>query len=70
MPICVVSTSGDSPDWRHFWESHVTDGEPETVVSASLQKMKPIKNPIKHFFNFLYFIKSHFSIISMVILHT
>ena len=27
--------------------SHVTDGEPETVVSASLQKIKSIKNPIK-----------------------
>ena len=28
-------------------ESHVTDGEPETIVSASLQKIKSIKNPIK-----------------------
>ena len=28
----------------------MTDGEPETVVSASLQKIKSIKNPIKHFF--------------------
>ena len=28
-------------------KSHVTDGEPETVVSASLQKIKSIKNPIK-----------------------
>ena len=35
----------------------MTDGEPETVVSASLQKIKLIKNPIKHFFIF-YFIKS------------
>ena len=26
----------------------MTDGEPETVVSASLQKIKLIKNPIKH----------------------
>ena len=25
----------------------MTDGEPETVVSASLQKIKSIKNPIK-----------------------
>ena len=25
----------------------MTDGEPETVVSASLQKIKLIKNPIK-----------------------
>ena len=39
-------------------KSHVTDGEPETVVSASLQKIKLIKNPIKHFF---YFIKSETS---------
>ena len=38
----------------------MTDGEPETVVSASLQKTKSIKNPIKHFFNF-YFIKSETS---------
>ena len=29
-------------------KSHVTDGEPETVVLASLQKIKLIKNPIKH----------------------
>ena len=28
-------------------KTHVTDGEPETVVSASLQKIKLIKNPIK-----------------------
>ena len=26
----------------------MTDGEPETVVSASLQKIKSIKNLIKH----------------------
>ena len=31
----------------------MTDGEPETVVSASLQKIKSIKNPIKHFVNFV-----------------
>ena len=33
----------------------MTDGEPETVVSASLQKIKSIKNPIKSssFFNFI-----------------
>ena len=30
----------------------MTDGEPETVVSASLQKTKSIKNPIKHLFLF------------------
>ena len=34
----------------------MTDGEPETVVSASLQKIKSIKNPV----NF-YFIKSETS---------
>ena len=51
----------DSPDWRHFHESHVTDGEPETVVSASLQKIKSIKNPIKRLFLFFYFIKSETS---------
>ena len=28
----------------------MTDGESETVVSASLQKTKSIKNPIKHLF--------------------
>ena len=43
-----------------FWESHVTNGEPKTVVSASLQKIKSIKNPIKHLF-ILYFIKSETS---------
>ena len=26
----------------------MTDGEPKTVVSASLQKRKSIKNPVKH----------------------
>ena len=37
----------------------MTDGEPETVVLASLQKIKSIKNPIKHFI--FYFIKSETS---------
>ena len=37
------------------------DGEPKTVVSASLQKIKSIKNRIKHFFIFFYFIKSETS---------
>ena len=64
----------DSPDWRHFRESQVTDGEPETVVSASLQKIKSIKNPVKHFFYFFISLnlklETHLSIISMVILHT
>ena len=39
----------------------MTDGEPETVVSASLQKIKLIKNPIKHLFIYFYFIKSETS---------
>ena len=39
----------------------MTDGEPETVVSASLQKIKSIKNPIKHFYFIFYFIKSETS---------
>ena len=39
----------------------MTDGEPETVVSASLQKIKSIKNPIKHFFFIFFFIKSETS---------
>ena len=39
----------------------MTDGEPETVVSASLQKIKSIKNPIKHFISYFYFIKSETS---------
>ena len=52
----------DSPDWRHFRESHVTDGEPETAVSASLQKIKSIKNQHKPLlFSFFYFIKSQIS---------
>ena len=36
----------------------MTEGEPETVASANLQKIKLIKNPIKHFFKYFYFIKS------------
>ena len=39
----------------------MTDGEPETVVSASLQKIKSIKNPIKPPQNIFYFIKSETS---------
>ena len=35
----------------------MTDGEPETVVSASLQNIKSIKTPIKHFIFIFYFIK-------------
>ena len=35
----------------------MTNGEPETVVSASLQKIKSIKNPIKHVLFYFYFIK-------------
>ena len=38
----------------------MTDGEPKTVVSASLQKIKSIKNTIKHLFIFN-FIKSETS---------
>ena len=49
----------------------MTDGEPETVVSASLQKIKSIKNPIIHFLILLNLkLVTHLSIISMVILHT
>ena len=44
-------TSGKSRDW---WRT-------ETVVSASLQKIKSIKNQFKHFFHFFYFIKSETS---------
>ena len=36
-------------------------GEPETVVSASLQKIKSIKNPIKHLFIYFNFITSETS---------
>ena len=39
----------------------MTDGEPETVVSASLQKIKSVKKPIKHFCFVFYFIKSETS---------
>ena len=39
----------------------MTDGEPKTVVSASLQKTKSIKNLLKHFFSIFYFIKSETS---------
>ena len=39
----------------------MTDGEPETVVSASLQKIKSIKNPIKKQIVIFYFIKSETS---------
>ena len=38
----------------------MTNGEPETVVSASLQKIKWNKNPIKHF-SFFHLIKSETS---------
>ena len=51
----------------------MTNGELETVVSASLQKIKLIKNPIKHFYFFISLnlkLVTHLSIISMVILHT
>ena len=44
--------------------SHVTDGKPETVVSASLQKIKSIKTPIKNILFYLfifYFINSETS---------
>ena len=44
-------TSGKSRDWRRT----------ETVVSASLQKIKSIKNPIKHFYFIFYFFKSETS---------
>ena len=39
----------------------MTDGVPEIVVSASLQKIKSIKNPIKQFLKIFYFIKSETS---------
>ena len=39
----------------------MTDGEPETVVSTSLQQIKSIKNPIKQKNNNSYFIKSETS---------
>ena len=47
------------PRLTSFWESHVTNENPR-LVSASLQKRKSIKNPIKHFL-FFYFIKSETS---------
>ena len=39
----------------------MTNGEPETAVSASLQKRKSIKNRHKHFFFIFYLIKSQTS---------
>ena len=49
----------------------MTDGEPETVVSASLQKIKLIKTPILIFFISLNLkLVTHLSVILMVILHT
>ena len=33
----------------------MTGGEPETAVSATLQKMTSIKNPHKHYFYFFIF---------------
>ena len=39
----------------------MTDGEPETAVSAILQKIKSIKNQHKHFSSFFNFIKSQTS---------
>ena len=37
-----MATATDSPDWRHFWESYVTDGEPETVDRV----LQPTENKI------------------------
>ena len=41
-------------------ESHVTDGDPETVVTVSLQKIKSIKNQLKlllfFFFSLFFFL--------------
>ena len=39
----------------------MTDGEPETAVSASLQKIKSIKNQHKLFFKYFYFSKAQTS---------
>ena len=39
----------------------MTDGEPQTAVSASLQKIKSIINQHKHFLFIFYFIKSQTS---------
>ena len=55
-------------------KSHVTDGDPETVVSASLQKIKSIKNVLKHLFSFFLSLNlklvTHSPVISIVILRT
>ena len=53
--------TGLTPQTDVTYESHVTDGQPETAVSASLQKIKLIKNQHKHFFISFYFIKSQTS---------
>ena len=39
----------------------MTNGEPKIAVSASLQKIELIKNPINIFILFFYFIKSETS---------
>ena len=41
----------------------MTNGEPETIVSANLQKRKSIKNPffLNYFIYLIYFIKSETS---------
>ena len=59
----------------------MTNREPETAVSARVQKIKSIKNEQLFIFYFLFFLSlfcislnlklvTHLSIISMVILHT
>ena len=54
----------------------MTNGEPETVVSASLQEIKSIKNPIKQqpqqqkLISLNLKLVIYLAIISMVILHT
>ena len=52
----------------------MTDEEPETAVSASLQKIKSIKNQQKHFFSFFISLNlklvTHLLIISTVKKHT
>ena len=49
----------------------MTDGKLKTVVLASLQKMKSIKNPIKHFLIFLISLNLKLvTHLSIVILHT
>ena len=40
----------------------MTDGEPETIVSASLQKIKSIKNLFKHFY--FYFISLNLKLVT------